>query len=162
MATDTSSLLIDFRCTRHRGQRRPKPPPACSLCQFGCELGFSTVSPKYPGRAIFSVHAEDTRPVPWLHTAFKSLQDRAWPGRLGAADSSVSSGRLRQTQNNIGLFIIQVRGGLHHAEIPGLSIDRNKYEVSFEWKKLFTRVFEDRKAAVNFLETASVSRQRVW
>ena len=45
-----------------------------------------------------------------------------------------------------GMFVIQVRAGLNDCAVPGLKIDQEKRELSFDWIGLFSRFFRERKA----------------
>ena len=45
-----------------------------------------------------------------------------------------------------GMFVVQVRAGLNDCGIPGLKIDQEKREISFNWIELFERMFTERKA----------------
>ena len=45
-----------------------------------------------------------------------------------------------------GMFVVQVRAGLNDCAIPGLKIDQEKREISFNWIELLDRLFSERKA----------------
>ena len=92
----------------------------------------------------------------WRRALFQHLRDNAGLGRLGEADKSRPGGRLRLFEHSSGLFVIQIRGGLNDCVVPGLSIDQKKGELSFEWRDLFARFFEEKKMAEGVLKNSQV------
>ena len=92
----------------------------------------------------------------WGRTLCQHLRDNAGLGRLGEADKSRPGGRLRLFEHCSGLFVVQIRGGLNDFAVPGLSIDQKKGELSFEWRDLFARFFEEKKMAKGVLKDAPV------
>lgn len=92
----------------------------------------------------------------WRCALFQHLRDNAGLGRMGEADRSKSGGRLRLFEHSSGLFVVQIRGGLNDCVVPGLSIDQQKGELSFEWRDLFARFFEEKKMVECVLKDAQV------
>ena len=45
-----------------------------------------------------------------------------------------------------GMFVVQVQAGLDDCTIPGLEIDQEKRQMSFNWIELFECMFSERKA----------------
>jgi hypothetical protein len=94
--------------------------------------------------------------VKWRRALFQHLRDNAGLGRMGEADKSKPGGRLRLFEHSFGLFVVQIRGGLNDCVVPSLSIDQQKGELSFEWRDLFARFFEEKKMAECVLKDAQV------
>lgn len=88
--------------------------------------------------------------------AFRGLQARLGPGRLGEADESVPAPRRRLFESPTGMFVVQGRGVVDDYPLPALNIDYIRCELSFEWKKLFDRVFGEGKLATAVLHGAPV------
>ena len=111
--------------------------------------------PKYPERAVMSLRQEHGD-ANWRRALFQHLRDNAGLGRMGEADKSKPGGRLRLFEHSSGLFVVQIRRGLNDCVVPGLSIDQQKGELSFEWRDLFARFFEEKKMAECVLKDAQV------
>lgn len=147
-----SSRYVDLRT-----RKRPSFGPQGS--QFRNKLHFSRVMPMYPGRAVFSFPKSGSWPID-LHTTstiFTNLRRLAGPGRLGEADRSRPGGRLRLFEKPAGLFVIQVRAGVGDCAISGLGIDTCKWELSFEWRDIFSQFFGEKRATDAVLNGAPVS-----
>lgn len=97
----------------------------------------------------------------WQRALFQHLRGNAGLGRMGEADKSRPGGRLRLFEQTSGLFIVQIRGGLNDCVVPGLSIDQKKGELSFEWRDLFARFFEEKKMAQCLLKDEQVARRSI-
>ena len=108
------------------------------------------IQPKYPDRAYFS---NDSVPG---HNILKGLQDQIGAGMLSQADKSIPGSRIRFFESPVGMFVVQVRGVVGDCALPGLSINASRNELSFEWKKLFNRIFGERKLVTVTLHGALV------
>ena len=93
-----------------------------------------------------------------LHAILKTIQETAGQGRLGEADKSKPGNRMRLYEDNVGLFVVQIRGALDDGALPGLGINEKNLEVSIIWKELFARFFGEKKMIESVLENSPVGR----
>jgi len=54
------------------------------------------------------------------------------------------------------VLVVQVRGGLNDSELPGLKMDKEKLEISVNWKQLLTSFFVQKKAADELESSVSI------
>ena len=123
------------------------------------KLSFHGIHPSYPGRVVFSYFPDASPLAPRTHALrkiFINLQNKAGSGRLGEADRSMPSSRMRIIEATAGLFVVQIRGGLNDCATPALNIDFKNHEVSCDWKDLFTQYFQEKRVASLVLENEGV------
>lgn len=63
---------------------------------------------------------------------------------------------MRLFESPTGIFVVQVRVVVDDYPLPALNIDHIRCELSFEWKKLFDRIFGEVKLATAVLHSAPV------
>ncbi len=123
---------------------------------------------KEPERAIFKMHHTSNDPNHpdnlYDGVIFRHMREKGGLGPAGEADKYRPSERRRlfgesedwgppshpisifEPQVTEGMFVIQVRAGLNDCAVPGLKIDQDKREISFNWVELFSRFFGERRA----------------
>lgn len=120
--------------------------------EFDFKLGFNCFKPKHPERAVFSFREEPrTRTTPNCVTRIiRNIRNEVGLGVGGIASRTQPANRMRMIEHCIGLFVIQVRGGLNDCAVTKLHIHMKNREVSLEWKDLFRHFFRGK----NFTATA--------
>ena len=63
---------------------------------------------------------------------------------------------MRLFDSPTGMCVVQVRGVVSDCPLPALDVDPIWCELSLEWKKLFDRVFRERKLATAVLHSVPV------
>ncbi|CAD6577873.1 MAG: hypothetical protein ASARMPRED_008436 [Alectoria sarmentosa] len=135
---------------------------------FNLQLGFAGLAEDDPGRAVFKIQHRSNNPNDpenlYEGTIFRHMREKGGLGPMGEADRFRPSERRRlfgelegwgppsypipifEPKSTEGMFVIQVRAGLNDCAVPGLKIDQEKRELSFDWIGLFSRFFRERKA----------------
>ncbi|KAL9132583.1 MAG: hypothetical protein Q9175_006243 [Cornicularia normoerica] len=135
---------------------------------FKIQLGFAELVEKEPGRAVFNVQHKPNDPNDpenvYESVIFRHMREKGGLGPMGDADKYMPSERRRlfgesegwgppsrpipifEPVTTEGMFVIQVRAGLNDCAVPGLKIDQEEREISFDWTGLFSRFFCERKA----------------
>ena len=144
---------------------------------FKLQLSFAGLL-KESERAVFTVqHRSDDPNDPeneYESAIFRHMREKGGLGPMGNADKYRPSERRRifgesegwgqlctipifEPRATEGIFVIQVRAGLNDCAVPGLKIDQEKREISFEWVGLFSHFFCERRAVD--LHEGTVSHQ---
>ena len=134
---------------------------------FRVQLRFAELREAEPGRAVFTLqHGSDDPNDPanmYEGAIFRHMREKGGLGPMGEGDKYRPSDRRRvfgESQGwgpprpipifepvaTEGMFVVQVRAGLNDCAVPGLKIDQEKREISFNWIELFSRMFSEREA----------------
>ena len=135
---------------------------------FRVQLRFAELREAEPGRAVFKLqHRSDDPNDPenvYEGAIFRHMREKGGLGPMGEGDKYKPSERRRlfgesegwgppsfpipilEPVATEGMFVVQVRAGLNDCAVPGLKIDQEKREISFNWIELFSRMFSERRA----------------
>ena len=91
-----------------------------------------------------------------MNTFFKSLKEKVAPGKMTNAEKA-KMGEIRLYANTEKILMIQIRGSLGYCQVPNVSVDRKKCEVSLEWRDLYTCFYTEKAKTRAMVEHASVS-----
>ena len=119
------------------------------------KLEFARFDHKYPGRAIFGLQPSDAS-RPRMNPLFKALKETVAPEKMTNAEKA-KTGEMRLYANMEKILMIQIRGSLGYCQVPNVSVDRTKREVSLEWRDLYTCFYTEKAKTIATVEHASVS-----
>ena len=147
----TTDTFLRRETAIFRNQRAKITPDWSHLQTFDYQMDYQ-IQQQRRDRAYFPKVSEPSGKV------FKRLQNQPGADISSLPDNSIPGLRIQFFDKSVGMFVMQAQGAVGDCALPGLSINSDRNELSFEWKRLFNQMFGERKPITVILQGAPVGR----